>query len=606
MFANFYNLFRITSICITAIPIIWMFISLSGSKPSEDNSFYKPVKPMLSKLYIFLSRHYLVLLVLIFAVFLFSRLFRLESIPAGIHLDEIGITYDAFSLKSTGADRAGNAYPVYPSNYGDGNSALYTYLEMMLLYFLPFSLRTVRLPAVIVAIPCFFASLGIVYELFEDRFFSLLGPLFVTITPYFFTSERFGLDCNLMLSTGTVALFFLVKAIKKPSVLFYFLAGTFFGITLYTYILSYLMLPIFIVLIIGYLAVLRKAPRHPYDTAVTEPPAHPELKKKDDYHLIKEVAALVIPFGLLGIPLFLEQLVNMGIMPEFHFLMSDFHKLSNYRIGEISAKNIPGNLLVILKLVFGGDTLGFNALYEFGPLYWCSVPLIITGLVSAVKKMKLSFKEHIASPVSIFILFGLSVYFVTLLLSSFNTYNSNPIYIVFIVLAIEGIDFVLKAKIPDKIRYLILASSFVLIFISFLLFSEFYFRRQIDNYGFHAAFVSTEPGDIIKYSDSIYNPSHNKTIYTEINYSERDYADILIALYTETDPAVWHKYEEEKQNDPTNTTLNNIAFSFPEEFDESEDAIYILGTDWGHIASYLRESGFNADTSFQGYTILYK
>ncbi|MBQ9461570.1 MAG: hypothetical protein IJU51_06615, partial [Clostridia bacterium] len=184
-------------------------------------------------------------------------------------------------------------------------------------------------------------------------------------------------------------------------------------------------------------------------------------------------------------------------------------------------------------------------------------------------------------------------------------YNSNAIYIVFIVLAIEGIDYILKAEAPQKLRYAALAASFAMLFVSFLLFSEFYFRRQTNVYGFHAVFVSTEPGDIVKYSEGAYNPADNKTIYTEFNYSERDYADILIALYTETDPAKWREYEAKKQAGQESCMLENIAFSFPENFNENEPAIYILGTDWNHIASYLRDIGFNEDLSFPGYTILY-
>jgi hypothetical protein len=52
--------------------------------------------------------------------------------------------------------------------------------------------------------------------------------------------------------------------------------------------------------------------------------------------------------------------------------------------------------------------------------------------------------------------------------------------------------------------------------------------------------------------------------------------------------------------------MGNIAFNFPEEFDENEDAVYILGTDWNHIVSYLTSIGYNTDTSFEGYTIVYK
>nr|MCR5734561.1 hypothetical protein [Lachnospiraceae bacterium] len=330
--------------------------------------------------------------------------------------------------------------------------------------------------------------------------------------------------------------------------------------------------------------------------------------------------------GLLAIPLLLQQLVSMGVIEGFRFMFTDFLPLPAYRAGEISLKNIPHNLLNIFKLLLGGDPLSFNCFKEFGPVYRCMVPLIITGIISVIVQAKN--KTERSLQLCIVSLYGLSVYIISLLLAGYNTYNSNSIYIVFAVLAIEGIVFLAGSlcssatdTVTDRnpaedtnigkmhrfpVRQATPAIVLGILFISFLLYSEFYFRRQGNVYGMHPVFMSTEPGDIVKYAMNTYNKENDKDIYIEVNYSERDYADLCIALFTETDPALWRRYEDEKQSGNADPVLDRIHMKFPEEYDENEDAVYILGADWGHIAAYLIDTGWSSDTSFPGYTILYR
>ena len=533
-----------------------------------------------------ICKYHLFFLILIFSVFLFSRLFMLGAIPGGIHLDEIGISYDAYSLLNFGTDRFGRHFPVYPTNFGDGNSAMYTYLEMLVLRFVPFTVGAARIPAVLCSVPCFFAAYGIEYEIYRNKAAALCGPLFVTIIPYFFASQRWGLDCNLMLDFITVSLYFLLSALRRKKLSWFIISGFMFGITLYTYILSYLMIPLFILFFGVYMLIIRK-----FD--------------------LRYFLALCIPIALLGLPLLTEQLVNMGLIKEFTFLGSDFFALPNYRSGEISLRNIPDNLTVIFKLMLGGDPLTFNSFHEFGPLYRCMFPLVITGIISTIISSRHD-PELTERPLIIICLYGLSVYLTALLLNGFNTYNSNSIYIVFSVLAAEGIRYVICSfdhPVSEDPHTRSLLAVFVLLgtlFISFLLYSEFYFRRQANVYAIHPVFVSTEPGDIINYARNTYDPRHNKNIYIEVNYHQRDYSDLSISLFTLTDPSEWRAHEERKAAGIKPEHIDDIYFAFPEDFNESEDAVYILGTDWGHIASYLISIGYRSDTSFPGYTIIYR
>ena len=70
----------------------------------------------MSKMIKLISKYNIVLLII---GFLFTRLFLLNEVLYGLHVDEAGMAYDAFSLANWGVDRYLNSYPVYLINYGD-------------------------------------------------------------------------------------------------------------------------------------------------------------------------------------------------------------------------------------------------------------------------------------------------------------------------------------------------------------------------------------------------------------------------------------------------------------------------------------------------------
>ena len=84
---------------------------------------------------------------LIWLVGIGLRLYRLTEIPAGMHVDEAGMAYDAWCLGNFGTDRFLNKWPVYLINYGSGQSAMYAYLTMVFLKFGGVNLWMIRMPA---------------------------------------------------------------------------------------------------------------------------------------------------------------------------------------------------------------------------------------------------------------------------------------------------------------------------------------------------------------------------------------------------------------------------------------------------------------------------
>ena len=82
------------------------------------------------------------------------RLAALGSIPGGMHQDEAFTAWNAFALFHEGMDSAGNHFPVYLAAWGDGQSAMASWLTTPLLVFSGGHINPFlsRLPQAIVAI----------------------------------------------------------------------------------------------------------------------------------------------------------------------------------------------------------------------------------------------------------------------------------------------------------------------------------------------------------------------------------------------------------------------------------------------------------------------
>lgn len=559
-----------------------------------------------------LDRYWLIALAAIFIVFLFTRFHAIDVVPAGVHLDEIGYWIDVQNLFKYGTDRLGNRYPWMPVAYGDGQSPLYSYMCVLALHFFPFSIKTMRCVMAVSAIPCFFASFGIVNQLYESKRYALLGPILVTVTPYFFSASRWGLNAYQMLFLCTIALYFLIKGIKHGHSRDYVFSGIFMGLSLLAHILAYIMLPIFFILTFAYLLWVR------------------EFRWKN-------VIATFIPCFIIGMPTVLVQFVNMDLIKPFYFLGSDYNKLTFYRIDEVSELTLGvllKNLSNIIPSIFGDTKYTYNSIAEFGTIFWCTIPLLIVGKIISIIGLYRSLKTRTLNLFVPVLLFSLSIYLGFLTDSGCNTYKINAIYIGFVLFIIAGIRYIsgysvdaclsaslndvkkthdnssLELNISDVIKKGSVLATLCVIALSFLLYSEFYFRRLNNTYGYLSLFISTLPGDIVNYEEALYNPNGDKTVYMELEYSNRDYSDWLIALYTEMDAKIFNKYDEDRRNAPeelkNKIPMDHFVFAFPEEFDEDENAVYILGNSWDHISGYLIGVGFNCDESFPGYKILYK
>ena len=145
-------------------------------------------------------------------VFLVLRLYKLDEVFAGLHVDEAGIQYDAYCIANYHVDRYLNSFPVYMINYGGGQSALYTYL-VAILYKLTgtSSVFLLRLPIVCSNyLLCLCTAL--LFRHYKGKAAGWTAFLIMMFMPYMMMQSRFALDCNLFVAALSITTLCLVKA----------------------------------------------------------------------------------------------------------------------------------------------------------------------------------------------------------------------------------------------------------------------------------------------------------------------------------------------------------------------------------------------------------
>ena len=120
-------------------------------------------------------------------------LFALGEIPAGLNLDEVGMAYDAWCLANYGVDRYLKPFPVYLTNYGGGQSAMYAWLAAGLIALTgSASSLVLRLPAMAFGLMAMAFGALAVHEIMgkkHPKAWFAFG-LFYLVCPYFTMASR--------------------------------------------------------------------------------------------------------------------------------------------------------------------------------------------------------------------------------------------------------------------------------------------------------------------------------------------------------------------------------------------------------------------------------
>ena len=529
--------------------IFSMYLVMTGLIDKKEN---KILKSLYEKVEIIVKNKYKLIIFFLFILTLFTSIYKLGKVPYGIHIDEAGMAYDAISIANYHVDRYLNHFPIYLINYGGGQSAMYAYLTAILIKLFGYSIIIARLPAVLFRLVMFVSILLIMKK--QSKLKSIIFLFLFSICPYFIMQSRWGLDCNLLVGFLTISVAVLINSIDKKSKMLFFISGILFGLSLYTYALSYMIIPTLLILTLLYLLAIKK------------------IK-------ISQLILFSIPLAIIAVPLILMILVNNEIIEEIKGFIT-IPKLPGYRGSEICLDNILNSSYIITNLFSYdnpfpfGTSLIYNSHPYFGTIYYMAIPFFVVGFLQCLKDFKKSVRYKEFDINIIFVFWFFSVLICQLLIKLPNINRANAIFIPILYFITIGIVYVAK-----NLKSIIL--PIVLLFIiNFTLFFNFYYYHydtSIDNLWLFA----TDYLDAVNYAKGL----NKKDIYIQNDICASEYMYIL--LENEISP-----YDYKTDDITVNYGNSELTYHFHVPSQIDIDSIYIIKNE-DIMVEQFREAGFN-------------
>jgi len=167
----------------------------------------------------------LVVLIVILLLALVLRVYRVNSLPLGLNVDEVSQGYNAYSLLLTGRDRYGKLFPILFKSYESFQPPLYTYLTVFPMFLFGktnFSVRFVSITSQLVVV---YLTFLIVDKVFPKRkVLALLSALVVSVSPWSIFFSRYATEASLGLVLILGSVYFLITTeMKKPRIIAAFL-----------------------------------------------------------------------------------------------------------------------------------------------------------------------------------------------------------------------------------------------------------------------------------------------------------------------------------------------------------------------------------------------
>ncbi|MCH5344263.1 MAG: glycosyltransferase family 39 protein [Acetatifactor sp.] len=289
------------------------------------------------------------------------RLLWLGDHPMGLHQDEAYSAYNSWAILNYGIDSFGYVRPVYYTVWGSGMSVLYSYLTMPFFAIWGVSVETIRIPQAIMGIVSIPVIYGLGKEMFQSKWMGVFFAFLLSINPWNIQQSRFGLDCNLAVPMLLLAMYFLCGYLNGRTK-FLWGAAVFFGLTLYSYALTWLVVPL--ILVLSFLFF------------------HKRISFTKDFFL-----PMLLLF-IMAFPLFLFLAVNYDLLPEIKTSLFSIPKLPALRTEEIQFNTSVFKqrfLSLIFLLLFQNDGRWWISNNIVGTFYYISIPFAVLGALYYIK-----------------------------------------------------------------------------------------------------------------------------------------------------------------------------------------------------------------------------
>jgi len=517
---------------------------------------------------------------------------QLSTVPRGINIDEVGMAYDAWSISKTGHDSYMNTWPIYFLNRGDGMSALYVYLEAIIIAVFGVSVVGMRIPAVLASFVTLFAGAYIVRAQWPRRRLPLLLYLFLfAVAPYYTIYSRIALDCNMLLPLSTLLIATIIFNLRRKKPLWW-ISGIVAGITLYTYVLSWIIVPFFLLALTVWLLW-----RHRFSW--------------------RQVAALWFPLCMMALPLVGVVAVNFFSVAPFTIGPVTVPRLINVRGGDLgfSLRNIT---YLFDSLLLGDDIYKYvNPRYT--PLQYLSLPFVFVGFAFCVYRTYRAWLSKRLHTAIVLFLWFVSYFLLALFLSGEGKqgpviHQLNGLFFVtlfFILWGIVGSFDQLKSWLSHNKRFsqapsFLLSTLVVAYAIFFGFFCRDYFVLQPRSWdqgetdkNISSAFGSLSSdfpslGDAIAYVKSLPPALRDRTTYIRhVQFPE------VYFLLSQRIPA--SEIYQERSVDGRVWGYKNYVFKKPEQYVLTEN--YIVANWQGPELTQLKSMGFNSVKRFGKYWV---
>lgn len=322
-----------------------------------------------------LSKFTKIFIVLILALALFLRVYKLDQIPPSLSWDEAAAGYNAYTIANWGKDEWGQFLPLVFTSFGDDKHPIWIYFTAVSVKLLGLSEFSTRLPAALFGV--FNAALVFFLGrlIFKSDWIGLTASLSLAVSPYNLQFSRGAWEGNYALfffMLGLLFFFFSVLktewSIKKRGIFLCF-SFLFFGLDFFTYHSAKIVPPaILLLLFFLYFHPLMKFGKYIYLSLAI---------------LLFLTLVLVLNPRLLGTARITQSKISNNVIEKTTL----FKKTKNYQIGYFA---------IVIKqyldhfnypfLFISGDANSKLSVQTFGEFYWIDAPFILIGLILLLRQ----------------------------------------------------------------------------------------------------------------------------------------------------------------------------------------------------------------------------
>jgi len=193
-----------------------------------------------------------ILKLLLFTIILVSFVSRftwLSKIPQGIHRDEASIGYNAYSIAKTGRDEFGKSLPFIFQSLDDFKLPTVIYTDVPFMGIFGLSDFWVRFPTALFGALTPIALFFLARELFGLRV-ATLSALSLAVSPWHILFSRAANETTIATFFAVLAVYFLIKLIKKWTINNLLFSLIFFVLAIFTYRTQFIFTPMILVSIL--------------------------------------------------------------------------------------------------------------------------------------------------------------------------------------------------------------------------------------------------------------------------------------------------------------------------------------------------------------------